>query len=164
MNYHNITNVDMVNGEGLRVVLWLSGCSHACPSCHNQKTWDPASGILFDGEAKQELFNYLQAEYISGVTLSGGDPFYIDHREEVKELLKEIKRSFPQKSIWVYTGYIMEEISDPHLLESIDVLVDGMFIEALSSVEYPWAGSENQRIIDVAKSLKEGEVVLYENH
>ncbi len=161
MNYHNITNIDMVNGEGLRVVLWLSGCAHHCEACHNPETWDDKSGILFDEEAKKELFMYLQEEFITGLTLSGGDPLYLNHREEVESLLKQVKEKLPNKTVWVYTGYLWEEIKEEKMMDYIDVLIDGKFqIEKVSS-KYPWAGSTNQRIIDVKESLKKGEVTRY---
>ncbi len=164
MNYHNITTVDMVNGKGLRTVLWLSGCSHACPGCHNEKTWNPQSGIQFDLKAKQELLGYLQEDYISGLTLSGGDPLYEGNRQEVLELVKEIQERFPKKTIWVYTGHKFEEINHLEILNYVDVLVDGRFEIQQLSQKYPWAGSENQRIIDVKKTLKEGRIVTYANY
>lgn len=161
MNYHNITNIDMVNGEGLRVVLWLSGCAHHCEACHNPETWDDKSGILFDEEAKKELFMYLQEEFITGLTLSGGDPLYLNHREEVESLLKQVKEKLPNKTVWVYTGYLWEEIKEEKMMDYIDVLIDGKFQIEKASSKYPWAGSTNQRIIDVKESLKKGEVIRY---
>ena len=153
MNYHNITKTDMLNGDGLRVVLWVSGCDHACKGCQNPQTWSVHSGIPFDEDAKKELFEELSKDYVSGITFSGGDPFHTSNRNEVLELIKEIKVKFPNKTIWVYTGYTWEHIKDLAIMKYIDVLVDGRFVEELADVNYPYAGSTNQKVIDVQKSL-----------
>lgn len=105
MNYHNITHDDMNNGNGLRVVLWLSGCSHHCYNCQNPQTWNPESGILFDENAQQEIFDELSKDYISGITFSGGDPLYEENLDEVLDLVSEICELYPDKTIWLYTGY-----------------------------------------------------------
>ena len=105
MRYHDITTDDMKNGSGLRVVLWVSGCEHKCPGCHNPVTWDINDGLVFDDAAKLELFSELEKSYISGVTFSGGDPLHTQNREEVGKLICEIKEKFPKKTIWLYTGY-----------------------------------------------------------
>ena len=110
MNYHNITYPDMNNGDGLRVVLWLSGCSHHCYNCQNPQTWDVNSGIPFDESAKEELFRELDKDYISGLTLSGGDPLHEANLDGVLDLVNKIRLSFPNKSIWLYSGYTWEEI------------------------------------------------------
>ena len=161
MRYHDITKDDMKNGDGLRVVLWLSGCEHACQGCHNPVTWDPDDGLIFDEKAKAEVFELLSRDYISGITLSGGDPLFPGNRAEVLELLKEIREKFPLKTVWCYTGYTYEEIEDLEHLDYIDVLVDGKYIEILKDNQYHWAGSINQRIIDVKRSKKEDRVVFY---
>jgi anaerobic ribonucleoside-triphosphate reductase activating protein len=162
MNYHNITKDDMLNGDGLRVVLWVSGCSHHCKNCHNPITWDPNDGLPFDEEAKTELFAELAQPYISGITLSGGDPLFCGNRAAIGELIKEIKARFPDKTIWLYTGYTWEAISDLLFLPYIDVLVDGKFVENLKDTKLHWRGSSNQRIIDVKASLEQDRVVLHE--
>ena len=163
MNYHNITKDDMLNGEGLRVVLWVSGCSHHCKNCHNPVTWDPEGGLTFDEEAKAELFRELEKPYISGITLSGGDPLFCGNRMAIGELAREIKSEFPGKTIWLYTGYTWDAIKDLLFLPYIDVLVDGKFVESLKNNKLHWRGSSNQRIIDVKASLEEDQVVLYED-
>ena len=112
MQYHNITKDDMLNGDGLRVVLWVAGCGHACPGCHNPITWDAEGGLLFDQAAKAELFTELGKDYISGITFSGGDPLFPGNREEISELCREIRQKFPDKTIWLYTGYLWKEIVD----------------------------------------------------
>lgn len=162
MNYHNIVKDDMLNGEGLRVTLFVSGCSHNCPYCQNPQTHSPVSGIEFDVNALIEIFEQLDKDYISGLTLSGGDPLHKDNRAKIYYICNKVKQLYPNKTIWLYTGFRWEEIKDLLLLKYVDVLVDGKFIQALADIKYKWAGSTNQRIIDVQKSLKEGKVILYE--
>ena len=153
MRYHNITKDDMRNGDGLRVVLWVSGCSHCCAGCHNPETWDPAAGLLFDEAAKQEIIAQLSQSYISGLTISGGDPLHAVNRLEVRELISEIKERFPHKTIWLYTGELWENIYQETMLKNIDVLVDGKFEEGTKDVKLLWKGSANQRVINVQKTL-----------
>ena len=116
MRYHNITKDDMLNGEGLRVVLWVSGCEHACKGCHNPITWNIEDGLIFDESAKQEIFDELAKSYVSGITFSGGDPLHVKNRKDVNDLMVEIKEKFPTKTIWLYTGYEWEDICDLPLL------------------------------------------------
>lgn len=160
MRYHNITKDDMLNGEGLRVVLWLAGCDHACPGCHNPITWDAAGGIPFDEAAKEELFAELDKDYIAGVTLSGGDPLYCGNREDVTALCAEIRKRYPQKTIWLYTGYTWKEIRGLPVINWIDVLVDGRFVQQIANPQLHWRGSENQMVIDVRRTCQLGQVVL----
>ena len=163
MRYHNITKDDMLNGEGLRTVLWVAGCNHNCKGCHNPITWDIRGGIPFDEAAKEELFEQLEKPYISGVTLSGGDPLHPKNREEIGALVTEIRERFPEKTIWLYTGYTWEEISDLPFLPLLTVVVDGRFVEELKDSALHWKGSANQRVIDVKKTLESGSVVLHES-
>lgn len=160
MRYHNITKDDMLNGEGLRAVLWVAGCGHACPGCHNPVTWDAAGGLPFDRAAKEELFGELQKDYIAGVTLSGGDPLYPANRDGMEALCRELKEKFPDKTIWLYTGYRWEEICCLPLIRLVDVVVDGPYIEAERDTQLPWRGSANQRVIDVLQTLALGRIVL----
>lgn len=161
MRYHNITKDDMLNGDGLRVVLWVSGCSHCCKDCHNPVTWDPNGGLPFDRAAREELFAKLDKDYISGVTFSGGDPLHTNNREEIGRLAAEIKERFPEKTIWLYTGAQWESIRDIPWLGLIDVLVDGEFEVEKKDATLKWKGSSNQRVIDVKASLAEDRVVLH---
>lgn len=160
MRYHNITKDDMLNGVGLRVVLWVAGCSHACQGCHNPVTWDAAGGIPFDQAAQDELFAELSKDYVTGVTLSGGDPLFPGNREAVGALCREMRERFPDKTIWLYTGYQWEEIADLSLLSYIDVLVDGRFVQAQADPQLHWRGSANQRLIDVPATLQQHKIVL----
>lgn len=161
MRYHNITKDDMLNGDGLRVVLWVSGCGHCCKGCQNPVTWDPNGGLLFDENAKKEIFQELEKSYISGITFSGGDPLYPSNQMDVEALAKEIKEKFPQKTIWLYTGSQWEALRHHRILKYVDVLVDGEFQIELLDPQLHWRGSANQRVIDVQRSLNEGNLVLH---
>ena len=207
MNYHNITYPDMNNGDGLRVVLWLSGCSHHCYNCQNPQTWDANSGIPFDESAKKELFRELDKDYISGLTLTGGDPLFESNLDGVLDLVTEfnkrynfqkvdsanpckmgvseventdkIRLSLPNKSIWIYSGYTWENIMKYEygvkyinnfntdalrqcVVSKCDVLVDGRYIDSQRNPSKKWAGSDNQRVINVPESLKQGKVITLE--
>ena len=181
MNYHNILHDDMRNGDGLRVTLFVSGCAHYCNNCQNPQTWDKNSGIEFDLAAKEEIFEQLNKDYISGITFSGGDPLDINNAKTICDLIKSIKNNYPDKTIWVYTGYTWEKIKSIMstrffapckesewcmviniIMSNIDVLVDGRFVEELADVNYHWAGSTNQRVIDVQKTFEKGEIVLWD--
>ena len=181
INYHNITHDDMNNGDGLRVVLWLSGCSHHCYNCQNPQTWNPDSGIPFDDSAKQEIFNELSKDYISGITFSGGDPLHENNLDEVLKLVQEIRNSYPDKSIWLYTGYQWNQImlpiptitDDLHTIEvtdkrkkiisNVNVLVDGKYIDEQKDLTLKWCGSKNQHVINVKQSLAQNKIILYCN-
>lgn len=161
MRYHNITKDDMLNGDGLRVVLWVAGCGHCCKDCHNPITWDPNGGLPFDQAAKEEIFAELEKSYVSGLTLSGGDPLYPANRMDVEELVREVRSRFPQKTIWLYTGGLWEKEKKHHLIKYLDVMVDGEYECEKRDTKLHWKGSSNQRVIDVQKSLQSGKVVLY---
>ena len=162
MRYHDITKCDMKNGDGLRTVLWVAGWSHRCPGCHNPITWDPNDGIPFDQAAKEEIFEELSRDYISGITLSGGDPLFPGNRDTVAELIYEIKEKFPEKTIWLYTGYLWEDVKDLPGISQVDVLVDGPYVEVLRDTTLHWKGSSNQRVIDVPSTLRAGQVILWD--
>jgi anaerobic ribonucleoside-triphosphate reductase activating protein len=151
----------MLNGEGLRVVLWVSHCEHNCKYCHNPQTHNKNSGILFDESAKKELFKELSKDYISGITLSGGDPLSSLNRIEILNLIKEIKNTFPNKNIWLYTGYEWENIKNLKGIENIDVIIDGKYIDSLKSPSLSWVGSSNQKIIYVQESIKQNKVIEF---
>ena len=164
MRYHNITKDDMLNGDGLRVVLWVAGCTHCCKECHNPITWDPDCGVPFDENARREIFDQLDKSYISGITFSGGDPFHAANRPEIRSFAAEIKEKYPNKTIWLYTGDIWENVRNDAAMQYIDVLVDGEFIVEEKDTALRWKGSRNQRVIDVQESLKQGNAagpVLY---
>ena len=175
MNYHNITYPDMLNGDGLRVVLWLSGCSHNCYKCQNPQTHDPNSGILFDEKAEEELFRELSKDYISGLTLTGGDPLHENNLDGVLHLVDRFRLLFPNKSIWIYSGYQWSEIFNDgvyltkncygwkrrEIVRQCTVMVDGRYIDSQRNPSKKWAGSNNQHVIDIQQSLQKGEIVLW---
>ncbi|MCI8893115.1 MAG: anaerobic ribonucleoside-triphosphate reductase activating protein [Lachnospiraceae bacterium] len=161
MRYHNITKDDMLNGDGLRVVLWVSGCSHCCRDCHNPVTWDANSGLLFDAAAREELFEELSRDYISGVTLSGGDPLYFSNRGDILKLVKEVRDRFPQKTVWLYTGFLWETVAELEIMDYVDIVVDGEFQVEKKDPQLHWRGSSNQRVIDVKATRAAGQVVLH---
>ena len=161
MNYHNITVDDMKNGDGLRTVLWVSGCDHRCRGCQNPQTWPENSGILFDQAAHDELFEALSRDYMTGITFSGGDPLYCSNIETVGALIQEIREKLPQKTIWLYTGSLFEDIRRLPFISQIDVIVDGPYIEDIRDPQLHWKGSKNQRVIDVKRTLEEGQIVLW---
>ena len=151
----------MLNGDGLRVVLWVAGCAHACPGCHNPVTCDPEGGLPFDEAARREIYEELEKDYVSGITFSGGDPLHPANIRGVTELARQIRSDFPDKTIWLYTGSTWNEVRDLEVVRYVDVLVDGTFQEAKKDNTLRWKGSSNQQVIDVQKTLKTGEVVLH---
>lgn len=161
MRYHNITHDDMLNGDGLRVVLWVAGCSHRCKDCQNPITWDPNGGIEFGQKEIEEIFNYMSKDYTAGITYSGGDPLYIDNREDITNLAKVLRDRFPDKTQWLYTGYWYDDVKDLEIMKYLDVIVDGRFINTLKDNTLHWKGSSNQRVIDVQKSRELGTIVLH---
>ena len=162
MRYHNITTDDMLNGDGLRTVLWVAGCDHHCEGCHNPGTWDIDGGIPFDGDAEDELFEKLAPDYISGLTFSGGDPLHPQNRDEVTRLAKKFREKFPDKTIWLYTGYLYEEISGLEIVSLVDVIVDGEFVRAEFDAKLHWKGSANQRVIDVRETKRSNVIVTFD--
>lgn len=144
----------MLNGDGLRVVLWVSGCEHCCKDCQNPVTWDPNGGLLFDEQAKQEIWGQLEKSYISGLTLSGGDPLHPANRADIKELIQEAHEKFPQKTIWLYTGDSWETLYNDPVLQHVDVVVDGEYVVDQRDTQLRWRGSTNQRVIDVRRTLE----------
>lgn len=164
MNYHKIITDDQLNGDGLRVVLFVSGCSHCCEGCHNEQTWDKNSGKQFTDKEVDTILNMLSEDYISGITLSGGDPLFKDNIDTIYKLITTIRKKYNKsKTIWLYTGYKFEDVKKLYnnILQEIDVLVDGKFIESLADVKYKWAGSTNQKVIDVQQSLAQNKIVLH---
>ena len=162
MRYLKIENVDIGNGLDVGSVLWVSGCSHHCPQCHNPQTWDKNAGEEFTGEVLDNLLDKLKRPYIKRLTLSGGDPLFLGNRGEITNIVRKVKKNFPNIKIWCYTGYLWEEGKDLPCMDFIDVLVDGEFKVELKDITLPFCGSSNQRIINVKESLKKGCVVLEE--
>lgn len=160
MRYHNITKDDMLNGDGLRVVLWVAGCNHCCKGCQNPITWDPNGGLLFDENVEKEIWEQLKKPYISGITFSGGDPLHAANRLEIRRLAEKIKTEFPTKTIWLYTGDSWENVLHYPIMKNLDVLVDGEFKIEQRDIKLLWKGSKNQRVIDVQKSLAQSDPTI----
>ena len=166
MNYIKVTKNDIANGIGVGCVLWVSGCDIHCKNCHNQSTWDFNSGQLFTEDTMQEILLTLTKPYISRLTLSGGHPLDPHNAPKVLEIVKRVKMVFPNKDIWIYSGYVWEDIIKDETLKEIlkytDVLVDGAYVDELRDISLAFRGSSNQRIIDVEKSLIENKIILWE--
>ena len=144
MRYAGITKTSFVNGEGCRTVIWLSGCTHHCPGCQNPELQDPDYGQEMTTETLFELVKLLRKPRIDGLTLSGGDPMYPEHRKDLELILQFLKKEVPEKSVWMYTGYRLDEIKTEPVLKYVDVLVDGKYIDGRPAA--PYRGSDNQRI------------------
>ena len=170
MNYATIKNCDIANGPGVRVSLFVSGCTHRCPGCFNEIAWDFDYGAPFTQETIDSILTMLRPAYIKGLTLLGGEPFEPQNQEAIVELLRQIKREMPDKSIWAFSGYLFErDILSGRLgdtseyLSYLDVLVDGPFVQAKKNLSLRFRGSENQRLIDVKASLAAGETILWQD-
>ena len=170
MNYATIKNCDIANGPGVRVSLFVSGCTHRCPGCFNEVAWDFGYGEPFTQETIDYILQLLKPDYIQGLTLLGGEPFEPQNQETVVGLLRQVKKAYPNKSIWAFSGYLFEKdilsgrIGDTaEYLSYLDVLVDGPFIQAKKKLSLRFRGSENQRLIDVPASLRSGETVLWQD-
>lgn len=173
MNIAGINYESINDGEGVRTVIYVSGCSHRCPNCHNPQTHDINYGIEFTSELQDEIIaNIKKRPFISGITLSGGDPLHHNNVSDVYNLIVKLKDKFPNKNIWLYTGYEFEDIVYSPLrdmnttlrrrvVEMCDVVVDGRYIDELRDLTLRFRGSSNQRVISVKDSLKENKIVLY---
>lgn len=173
MNYATIKNNDIANGPGVRVSLFVSGCTHRCPGCFNEVAWDFAYGQPFTCNTIDSIVKMLAPAHIRGLTLLGGEPFEPQNQPALLELLRQVKAQYPEKSVWAYSGYLFDrdilggrlgprEITE-ELISYLDVLVDGPFIQSRKNLSLRFRGSDNQRIIDVKASLKEGGIVLWQD-
>lgn len=173
MNYATIKTRDIANGPGVRVCLFVSGCTHHCKGCFNQEAWDFDFGQPFTQETVDYILDQLSPSFVKGLTLLGGEPFEPQNQPAIVELLRQIKAKYPEKSIWAFSGYLFDRdilagrLGDPAVtreyLSYLDVLVDGPFVESKKNLTLRFRGSENQRLIDVPKSLASGEIVLWED-
>lgn len=171
MNYANIKKYDIANGIGVRVSLFVSGCTHHCKNCFNQETWDFLYGKEFTKEVEDEIIAALRPNHIKGLTLLGGEPFEPKNQRGLINFLRRVKEELPEKDIWAYSGYLLDtelltgrarcEVTD-EMLSYLDVLVDGEFVERLKDITLKFRGSSNQRLIDMKKTLAENEIVLLE--
>ncbi|MBQ2921376.1 MAG: anaerobic ribonucleoside-triphosphate reductase activating protein [Oscillospiraceae bacterium] len=173
MNYATIKPRDIANGPGVRVSLFVSGCTHRCPGCFNSEAWDFDFGQPFDQAVIDRILEDLSPSFVKGLTLLGGEPFEPQNQPAIVELLRQVKAKYPEKSIWAFSGYLFDRdilsgrLGDPAVtreyLSYLDVLVDGPFIQAQRNLTLRFRGSANQRLIDVPASLKSGTVVLWED-
>ena len=173
MNYATIKWTDIANGEGVRISLFVSGCTHRCKNCFNEIAWDFAYGKPFDEEVQNQILKELASGYIAGLSLLGGEPLEPQNQEALYPFVKKVKETFPNKTIWCYTGFVLNEkdgiLKETHknteytkeLISCFDVLVDGAYIEELKDIRLKFRGSSNQRVIDVKKTFEKGECVLY---
>ena len=170
MNYATIKNCDIANGPGVRVSLFVSGCTHRCKGCFNEVAWDFGYGEPFTETVMDSILEMLRPAYIRGLTLLGGEPFEPENQADVVQLLRRIKKEMPEKSIWAFSGYLFDkDILSGRLgdcreyLSYLDVLVDGPFVEARKNLSLRFRGSDNQRLIDVPASLASGDIILWED-
>ena len=173
MNYATIKNCDIANGPGVRVSLFVSGCTHRCKGCFNEVAWDFFYGQPFTQDTIDDILKMLAPGYVKGITLLGGEPFEPQNQPAILDLLRQMKNKFPDKTVWAFSGYLFDqdilsgrlgpwEITEEYL-GYIDVLVDGPFVEAKKNLNLRFRGSSNQRIIDVPASLSKGEIVFWED-
>ncbi|MBO5045920.1 MAG: anaerobic ribonucleoside-triphosphate reductase activating protein [Clostridia bacterium] len=171
MNYAELKKTDIANGEGVRVSLFVSGCTRGCKNCFNKIAWDFSYGKPFTREVEEEIFQAIAPDYVAGLTLLGGEPLEVENQRALFPFLKRFKERFPRKNVWCYTGYTFEngrlreeqancEVTE-EMISLFDVLVDGRFVEELKDVRLRFRGSSNQRVIDVKRTLEVGSVVLY---
>lgn len=173
MHYATIKNCDIANGPGVRVSLFVSGCTHRCPGCFNEVAWDFEYGEAFTQETIDSILNMLKPSYIKGLTLLGGEPFEPENQPAIVDLLRQVKKAYPEKSIWAFSGYLFDkDILSGRLgawavtkeyLSYLDVLVDGPFVLEKKDLSLRFRGSSNQRLIDVPKSLEYGQIELWED-
>ena len=173
MNYATIKWTDIANGEGVRISLFVSGCTHRCKNCFNEIAWDFSYGEPFDAAVIEKILKELKEDYIAGLSLLGGEPLEPQNQEALYPFIKEVKKRYPEKTIWCYTGFIFDEKTGElketqkntaytkELISLFDVLVDGPFVEELKDIRLKFRGSANQRLIDVKKTLQTGKVVPY---
>ena len=172
MNYGEIKNCDIANGVGVRVTLFVSGCTNRCPGCFQPQTWDFAYGRPFTAQTEEELLAMLAPGYINGLTLLGGEPFEPQNQQALLPFVRRVRRQYPEKTIWAYTGFTLEQLltegfakrcaATDELLSLIDVLVDGRFEEVKKNISLRFRGSENQRLLDLPASLQSGSAVLWQ--
>lgn len=161
MKYHKIAKVDMNNGPGLRVAIWFSGCEFACKGCFNYKLWDFNYGQDYTQDTEDYIIECMSNDYIDGITLIGGEPLHPNNLDGVTKLVNRIKKELPEKTIWSYTGFLYEEVKHLPVVQQLDVLIDGLFDITKTTPKVKYAGSYNQRVIDVQKTIKTNKIVIY---
>lgn len=175
MNYAQIRSLDISNGEGIGISLFVQGCQFHCKGCFNSETWDETKGKHFNSETKKILMDLLKRDYITRFSILGGEPLYVKNLETVEKLIDEIRVLFPNKTIWLYTGYTWEYIFSnkydsplentmrQRIISMCDVVIDGEYIEELRDITLHWCGSSNQRVINVKETLRQNQIILWES-
>ena len=164
MKYNLIRKMDISNGPGVRVSIFMQGCTFHCKNCFNKETWDFNNGIEFNDDTINEVLDLCQKDHIKGLSILGGEPMHPNNEEGTAKLAKAFKEKYPNKSVWMWSGYKFDEgLKDKDALKYVDVLVDGTYTDELRNPTLKWKGSSNQRVIDVKKSLKENKIVLFED-
>ena len=162
MRYSQIRNLDIANGPGCRVSVFVSGCEHRCKNCFNPETWNFNHGNEFTEDTLKGILKFAKPEHISGLSILGGEPLHPKNIEEVLKLAGKFKEVYPDKTIWLWTGYLLEEVFEDLVDSSIDIIVDGKFVEELKDLRLKYRGSSNQRIINMQETLRTGDIILYE--
>lgn len=163
MRYNKIRKMDIANGPGIRVSVFFQGCAFHCKNCFNPETWDFDAGLEFGDEQIEEIINLAKEDHIAGLSILGGEPMHPKNIEATTKLAKRFKEVYPNKTVWSWSGFLFDEYIKKHeVVNYIDVIVDGQFVDELRNPNLKWRGSSNQRVIDVKKSLKQNKVVLYE--
>ena len=163
MKYNKIRKMDIANGPGVRVSVFLQGCSFHCKNCFNPETWDFDKGLEFDDSVIDEIIELCGKSHIQGLSILGGEPMHPKNIKGTIQLAKRFKETYPDKNIWSWSGFLFDQVIDKEVFDYIDVLVDGQFVDELRNPNLKWRGSCNQRVIDVKKTIKKGDIVLYEN-
>ena len=161
MRYNRIRKMDIADGPGVRVSVFLQGCMFHCKNCFNPETWDFKGGLEFNDDVIEEILSLCDKSHIAGLSILGGEPMHPNNIEGTLRLAKAFKERFPQKTLWCWSGFLMDQICNPEVLKYIDVLVDGQYVDEAHDPRLKWRGSSNQRVIDVPKSLKKGDIVLF---
>ena len=162
MRYNKIRKMDISNGPGVRVSIFMQGCAFHCENCFNPDTWDFNGGEEFTDETIEKVLELCSQDHIVGLSILGGEPMHPNNIEGTTRLAKAFKERFPKKSLWAWSGFLFDrDLKDKEVMKYLDVLVDGQFVDALHDFRLAWRGSSNQRVIDVQKSLKKNEIVLF---
>ena len=163
MNYNKIRKMDIADGEGIRVSIFFQGCDFHCKNCFNEERWDWNEGLEFTDSEIDKIIDLAKADHIAGLSILGGEPMHPTNIKGTIKLAKRFKETYPNKTIWAWSGFLIDNICDKEILNYLDVLVDGQFVDELKNPNLKWRGSSNQRVIDVKKTIKKGDIVLYED-
>lgn len=162
MRYNTIKQLDIANGPGCRVSLFVQGCDFNCPGCFNSVAKDFDGGSLFTEQTRDAILTLAEPAHISGLSILGGEPLHPRNREDVLELIRQFKSKYPEKTVWLWTGYLFEDVFKDLVNSKVDVVVDGLFKEELKDLRLKYRGSSNQRVIDFKETLRTGDIILYE--